>query len=148
MDNNLNSLSSDPLYTLSVASKLSGIPSHSIRQYIDKNLILPYVTKTGRHLFSDVEIARLRNIKKHFSDDGLNLAGLKALYALIPCWAIKKCTVNDREDCGAYISTETVCWEAANKSERCRNSDCRKCLVYNLTEIGTDFKTLLKELIP
>ena len=32
----------DPVYTLGIASKLSGIPAHSIRQYIDRGLLIPY----------------------------------------------------------------------------------------------------------
>jgi DNA-binding transcriptional MerR regulator len=52
-------LSTTPVYTLSTASDLSAIPAHSIRQYIDKGLIVPFTKETNRHLFSQVDILRL-----------------------------------------------------------------------------------------
>ena len=44
--------SSLPLYTLGIASQLSEIPAHSIRQYIDEGLIIPFKLESKRHLFS------------------------------------------------------------------------------------------------
>ena len=31
-----------PVYTLRVASQLASLPAHSIRQYVDKGLIVPF----------------------------------------------------------------------------------------------------------
>lgn len=138
----------DPIYTLAVASKLSQTPTHSIRQYVDKALIIPFTTKTGRHLFSEVDIVRLRCIKNHLSIQGLNIAGIKAIYALIPCWAIKKCSLDERYNCGAYQSSLTACWEASDKSVTCLNTDCRQCEVYRIPENCGDLKSLIKSLLP
>ena len=137
----------EPIYTLSVASKLSGIPPHSIRQYIEKGLIIPFRTKSNRHLFSEVDIARLKCIKKSLIEDGVNIAGIKSIFSLIPCWALKPCCKSDRENCGAYNSSVLPCWEASNKSTLCKNSDCRICPVYRIPETCTDMKTLFKKLI-
>jgi len=139
--------STEPIYTLSIASKLSGIPSHSIRQYIEKGLIIPFKTESKRHHFSEVDILRLKCIKKSLNEDGINTAGIKALFSLIPCWAIKPCSVSERENCGAYNSTRVPCWEASDKSPICKNSDCRTCNVYRIPESCEDLKTLFKKLI-
>ena len=139
--------STDPIYTLSIASKLSGIPSHSIRQYIEKGLIIPFRTKKNRHLFSDVDILRLKCIKKSIHDEGVNIAGIKAMFSLIPCWVIKPCSVSERTHCGAYHSNSQPCWQASEKSDLCKNSDCRTCDVYRYPESCKDLKTLLKKLI-
>jgi len=40
MDSNDLDITS-PVYTVGVASRLSGIPAHSIRQYINNGLIIP-----------------------------------------------------------------------------------------------------------
>lgn len=61
-----------PVYTLSTASSLSGIPVYSIRQYIDKGLVIPFTKETGRHLFSLVDILRLKYIHKLLDEGGLN----------------------------------------------------------------------------
>jgi len=44
--------STTPVYTLSITSTFSGIPIYSIRQYIDKGLIIPFRKESNRNLFS------------------------------------------------------------------------------------------------
>ena len=144
MDEN-NSI--EPIYTLSIASKLSGIPTHSIRQYIERGLILPYKTDGNRHLFSEVDIRRLKCIKRSLTEDGVNIAGIRSILALIPCWAIRPCSPEDREKCGAYNSTNQPCWEASDKSALCRNTDCRTCKVYRIPESCQDLKGIFKKII-
>jgi len=81
--------SNEPLYTLSIAVKLSGIPAHSIRQYTDKGLIIPFKLDSKRHLFSQNDVIRLNQINEQLDKQGLNIAGIKALMAQIPCWTIR-----------------------------------------------------------
>ena len=94
----------EPVYTLGIASKLSEISVHSIRQYIDNALIIIYTTTTKRHLFSQVYIHRLKCIKKQLSTMGLNFAGIKTLYSQIPCWSILPCSAESREKSKVYQS--------------------------------------------
>lgn len=141
-----NSNSDAPVYTLSVASKLTDIPTHSIRQYIDKGLIIPFKTETKRHLFSDVDILRLKCIKKYLQEQGLNIAGINALFSIIPCWIIKSCRMEDRLQCDAYTSIKNPCWKASNKGSICLNTDCRTCEVYKLPEKCSSPKEFIKEL--
>jgi hypothetical protein len=123
----LNKHNTEPVYTLRIASKLSSISVYSIRQYIDKGLIIPYKTKTKRHLFSDVDILRLNCIRKYLDELGLNVAGINALFSLVHCWLIKPCSKGDRENCDAYTHVSEPCWQASQKGPLCRNSDCRIC---------------------
>ena len=58
----------DAIYTLSVALKLSNTPQHSIRQYIDKGLIILFWTWINRHLFSEIDIYRLLWIRKQLDE--------------------------------------------------------------------------------
>src|SRR5664280_1460584 len=101
MDNSLVE-STTPVYTLSTTSSLSGIPVHSIRQYIDKGLIIPFKKESNRNLFSQVDILRLKFINNLLNEDGLNIAGIRTLLAVIPCWAVRKCSAGERETCQAY----------------------------------------------
>ena len=140
--------STSPVYTLSTTSTLSGIPVHSIRQYIDKGLIIPFKKESSRNLFSQVDILRLKFIHKLLDEDGLNIAGIRTLLALIPCWAIRQCSAGEREKCQAYISETYPCWEASEKGTRCKNTNCRECDVYRIVENYPDVKSFLKTLIP
>ena len=137
-----------PVYTLSVAAKLSGIPLHSIRQYVDKGLIIPFKKESGRNLFSQVDILRLKYITKLLNEEGLNIAGIRALFAMIPCWAVMECSAEDREKCGAYSNNISPCWDASEKSPKCKNIDCRECDVYKVVENYPGVKSFLKTLIP
>lgn len=136
-----------PVYTLSIASELSGIPAHSIRQYIDRGLLIPYKLNSKRHLFSSGDIKRLRTIHLLIKERGLNFAGIRALMAMVPCWAIRPCSESDRAECKAYQADSYPCWEASEKGRVCRNQDCRECEVYLHLSEYSDFKGLIRALI-
>ena len=140
--------STTPVYTLSVTANLSGVPVHSIRQYIDKGLMIPFKKESSRNLFSQVDILRLKYIHRLLENDGLNIAGIKTLLALIPCWAIRRCSDEDRIKCQAYISETYPCWEASEKGTLCKNTNCRECEVYRSVENYPDIKSFLKTIVP
>src|SRR5450759_718490 len=140
--------STTPVYTLSTTSSLSGIPVHSIRQYIDKGLIIPFKKESNRNLFSQVDILRLKYINNLLNEGGLNIAGIRALLALILCWVITECSLADREKCQAYLSDSYACWEASEKGTLCKNTNCRECEVYRIVENYPDVKSFLKTLMP
>jgi MerR family transcriptional regulator, heat shock protein HspR len=145
----INSIESTiPVYTLSITSGLSGIPVHSIRQYIDKGLIIPFRKKSNRNLFSHVDILRLKFIHKLLVENGLNIAGIKTLLAIIPCWAVRNCSAEEREKCQAFYSNIYPCWEASEKELLCKNTNCRECEVYRIVENYPDVKSFFKTIIP
>ena len=134
------------VYTLGVTSQLAEIPAHSIRQYIDMGLIIPFKLESKRHLFSQNDIRRLKTIQFLIRDRGLNFAGVRALMAMIPCWAIRKCSESDQASCDAYSEAFQPCWEASEKGSLCKNEDCRECEVYHALGMDSGVKTLLKDL--
>jgi len=140
--------STTPVYTLSTTSSLSGIPVHSIRQYIDKGLIIPFKKESNRNLFSQVDILRLKYIQNLLNEDGLNIAGIRTLLALIPCWAITQCSLTEREKCQAYHSDSNPCWDASEKGTLCKNTNCRECEVYRIVEDYADIKSFIKTILP
>ena len=146
MENNLIA-NTTAVYTLSVTSDLSGIPVHSIRQYVDKGLIIPFKKESSRNLFSQVDISRLKYIHKLLVEDGLNIAGIRTLLALIPCWAIRQCSDEEREKCQAFQDINYPCWEASEKGTLCRNTNCRECEIYAIVENYPDLKSFFKTLI-
>ncbi|UCH61875.1 MAG: MerR family transcriptional regulator [Fidelibacterota bacterium] len=136
-----------PLYTISIAAKLTDTTVHTLRVYETKGLIIPHRTSTGRRLYSDTDITRLRGIRRHIDQQGLNLAGIRSLMAMIPCWVLKPCGPEDWVECGAYESSTDPCWQASDKSSACRDEDCRLCSVYHIPDRTSDAKSLYKELL-
>ena len=139
--------SNRPLFTLGIASQLAEIPAHSIRQYIDMGLIIPFKLESKRHLFSLNDISRLKLVKGLIHDKGLNFAGVRTLMAVLPCWAIRKCSESDKRSCGAYSDNFKPCWEASEKGRLCRNENCRECEVYHTLDKDAGIKSVLKTLL-
>jgi MerR family transcriptional regulator/heat shock protein HspR len=136
-----------PLYTMGITSQLSEIPAHSIRQYIDEGLIIPYKLESKRHLFSRNDIDRLKLIRNLIRTKGLNFSGVRALMSMIPCWSIRDCPENDRSSCGAYSENFQPCWEASEKGQHCKNDNCRDCEAYLALDLDTGIKSVLKTLL-
>ena len=91
---------------------------------------------------------RLKFIHKLLTEDGLNIAGIRALLAIIPCWAVRNCSDKEREKCQAFHSDNYPCWEASEKGTLCKNTNCRECEVYRIVETFPDVKSFLKTLLP
>ena len=115
---------------------------------IYKGLIIPFKKESSRNLFSQIDILRLKYIHKLLIDDGLNIAGIRTLLALIPCWAIRQCSAKEREKCQAFLSTAYPCWEASEKGTLCKNTNCRECEVYGIAEKLPDLKSFFKAIMP
>ena len=90
----------------------------------------------------------LKYIHKLLDEAGLNIAGIRTLLALIPCWAIRKCSATERDKCQAFQSDSYPCWEASEKGTVCKNTNCRECDVYRIVENYPGVKSFLKTLIP
>jgi len=67
-----------PVYNISVASRLSGIPEHTIRWLERNQLISPGRTGGNQRLFSDADIGVLRRIKA-LLDEKVNAAGIRVV---------------------------------------------------------------------
>lgn len=67
-----------PRYVISVASKLVGVPAHTLRSYEDADLIQPARTEGNVRLYSDADIEVLRDIVE-LSEQGVNLTGIKII---------------------------------------------------------------------
>jgi len=133
-----------PVFTLGIISQLSDIPAHSIRQYIDKGLILPYKKDNKRHLFCMNDVTRLEHIHSLIHDQGLNFAGIRSLLSILPCWNMHECSEEDRQNCDAYTANSAPCWEASSKGRVCRNEECRECEVYSCLSNTTDLKSVIR----
>jgi DNA-binding transcriptional MerR regulator len=69
------------LYGISVAAELVGSAPQNLRLYETRGLINPSRSQGGTRRYSDGDIARLRQIGQLLAD-GLNLAGIAAVFAL------------------------------------------------------------------
>jgi MerR family transcriptional regulator/heat shock protein HspR len=136
------SLSSDPIYTIGVAADRLGITVHSLRQYEREGLILTHKTPTGRRLYSDLELEKIRCIKEMIQEQGLNFEGIRRMMALVPCWKLRKCKGTVKDSCYPVKDKTKPCWASEDK---CAHPlpDCRDCPVYQKTVHCDDIKPLI-----
>ncbi len=137
-----------PLYTIGMAARLCEITVHTIRMYEQKGLVLPFRSEAKQRLYSQNDVERLRCIRRHLTEDGLNIAGIKAQLAMTPCWLIRPCALDDYKTCAAYTATQEPCWAVENKGGACDEEDCRVCPVYQLGTQCGDIKALYKNYLP
>ncbi len=74
----------------------------TLRMYEKAGLIIPFRNETDRRLYSIADLKRVSFIKRLIKAEGLNLAGIRRLMALLPCWELKPCSPELKEQCPAY----------------------------------------------
>lgn len=70
------------MYVISVAAELSGMHAQTLRTYDRLGLVTPARTRGGGRRYTDRDIAMLRKIQYLSQDEGVNLAGIKAIIEL------------------------------------------------------------------
>ncbi len=75
----MNSAGSEPRYVISIAARIVGIETHTLRYYERIGLVQPYRSKGKIRYYSEVDIEHLRHIKTLMCDLGINLAGVEVV---------------------------------------------------------------------
>jgi MerR family transcriptional regulator/heat shock protein HspR len=75
----MNSAELEPRYVISVAARIVGIETHTLRYYESIGLVQPYRSKGNIRYYSEADIERLRHIKTLMGDLGINLAGVEVV---------------------------------------------------------------------
>jgi MerR family transcriptional regulator/heat shock protein HspR len=75
----MNSAGSEPRYVISIAARIVGIETHTLRYYERIGLVQPYRSKGNIRYYSEADIERLHHIKTLMSDLGINLAGIEVV---------------------------------------------------------------------
>jgi len=75
----MNSGESEPRYVISVAARIVGVETHTLRYYERIGLLEPYRSKGNVRYYSEADIERLRQIKTLMGDLGINLAGVEVV---------------------------------------------------------------------
>lgn len=118
-----------PIYPISVAAKLLGVHPRTIRLYEDEGLIKPFRQGTKRY-YSQNNIEWINCLRHLIHEEGISIPGIKRLLDLTPCWEIKKCPPERRNQCSAYIDKTVPCWERASNVCAKDIHKCQECDVY------------------
>ena len=70
---------SEPRYVISIAARMVGLETHTLRYYEKIGLVEPYRSRGNIRYYSEADIERLRYIKTLIDDLGINLAGVEVV---------------------------------------------------------------------
>ncbi len=73
----------EPLFSISIAAKITGISPRLLRSYEEAQLLTPYRTEGKTRLYSQRDIRWLQIIKYLHKEREVNLPGIKIILALL-----------------------------------------------------------------
>lgn len=73
----------EPVFIISVAARMLGVQTQTLRYYERLGLIEPARTGGNRRVFSRADIERVRRIRAFMDDLGVNLAGVEVIMRLL-----------------------------------------------------------------
>ena len=69
----------EPRYVISVAARILGVQTYTLRYYEKIGIIEPSRSRGNIRLYSDGDIEHLKRVKTLMSDLGINLAGIEVI---------------------------------------------------------------------
>ncbi len=75
----MNLDNTEPRYVISIAAGMLGIQTHTLRYYEKIGIIEPSRSRGNIRLYSERDVARLRQVKTLMDDMGVNLAGVEVI---------------------------------------------------------------------
>jgi len=79
----MNSEENEPRYGISIAAKMIGVRTHTLRYYERIGIIEPRRSRGNIRLYSNSDIALLRRAKTLMGDLGVNLAGIEVILRML-----------------------------------------------------------------
>ena len=75
----MDASNAEPRYVISIAARMIGVQTHTLRYYEKIGIIEPPRSRGNIRLYSDRDIAHLRQVKTLMDDLGINLAGIEVI---------------------------------------------------------------------
>jgi MerR family transcriptional regulator/heat shock protein HspR len=79
----MNSEENEPRYGISIAAKMIGVRTHTLRYYERIGIIEPRRSQGNIRLYSNSDIVLLRRAKALMGDLGVNLAGIEVILRML-----------------------------------------------------------------
>ena len=73
----------EPVFVISVAARMLGVRTQTLRYYERIGLIEPARTRGNQRVFSRTDVERVRRIRSLTGDLGVNLAGVEVIIDLL-----------------------------------------------------------------
>lgn len=119
-----------PLYPIGIAAELLEATDQTLRLYEKHGLIAPSRRNKNRY-YSENDIKWLKCIRDLIHIKKISIEGVKRLLEYAPCWEIKDCPPEIRDECSAFVDRSRPCWELNKmRCKRDSNQYCEECVIY------------------
>jgi MerR family transcriptional regulator/heat shock protein HspR len=88
----------EPRYVISVAAKILGIQTHTLRYYERVGIVEPSRSRGNIRLYSEEDLEQLRHVKSLIEELGVNLAGAEVILRMAQQIALLQTRVQELED--------------------------------------------------
>ena len=92
--NELTLAHDEPVFIISVAARMLGVQTQTLRYYERQGLIEPARTSGNQRVFSRADIERVRRIRGLMDDLGVNLAGVEVILKLLDRLGVSEGEIN------------------------------------------------------
>ena len=75
----MSPIDEEPRYVISIAARMLGVRTYTLRYYEKIGIIEPSRSQGNIRLYSDNDIARIRQMKMLMEDLGINMAGAEVI---------------------------------------------------------------------
>ena len=73
----------EPCFVISVAARILGVRTQTLRYYERLGLVEPYRTRGNQRVFSRRDVERVRRVRSLMDELGVNLAGVEVVMKLL-----------------------------------------------------------------
>ncbi len=91
-----------PVYSIGMVSRMLGVHPRMLRIYEKEGLISPKRIG-GKRFYTEEDVQKLKCIRV-LLEEGINIAGVRRLFEVAPCWRVLKCPNSNRNACVYYKS--------------------------------------------
>ena len=89
---------SEPRYVISVAARILGVQTHTLRYYERVGILEPSRSPGNIRLYSESDIAYVRQLKKLMDDLGVNLAGVEVIMRMAKRMEVMRGRIDELEE--------------------------------------------------
>lgn len=126
------------LYTIGIVAEIINEHPETLRVWERNELIQPERVNNQRR-YSNNDLKKLKFIKYLIHSKGLNIAGVKQLIGMYPCWKMRNCNGGAKQNSTVPVNNAKPCWKIEgtfcfkpnDKAEVCSTCsiyrDCNGC---------------------
>jgi MerR family transcriptional regulator/heat shock protein HspR len=121
-------------------ARLVDLSVQTIRLYEAEGLLISFKSSKGTRWYSEANIRWIQEIQELLTE-GVNFAGIRRLLAQLPCWEIKPCNQEQRDNCSMRTEGRLPCWISPSKLCLEQLKECFHCATYNQAAEFINLKT-------